>query len=170
MIKLKVILRKLKLIFIMNVELLEKIYKKVNRILMDTNNSDYDRYLKLRKTRGSNGEYYDDEKAKKIIYTWFMDNAEYNEENDRYNGNKWRLEYLNRYENLLININNKSNIKSSSKKVSSKKSSPKKNSPKNKNASKKVNSDKKSSKNNSLKKKKSNNSNNKSNNNFFKIS
>ena len=80
----------------MDDELLEKIYKKVNRILMDTNNSDYDRYLKLRKTKGSNGEYYDDQKVKKIIHTWLMDNAEYNEEKDRYNGHNWRLEYINR--------------------------------------------------------------------------
>ena len=155
----------------MNVELLEKIYKKVNKILMDTNNNDYDRYIKLTKTKGSNGEYYDEEKAKKIIYTWFMDNAEYNEEHDRYNGNNWRLEYLNRYENLLIKINDNSNKntskKNSHKNVSSKKSSPKKISPKKKNNLKKTNSDKKSSKNGNLIKKKSNNSNNK--NNFFNI-
>ena len=36
-------------------------------------------------------EYYDDEKAKKL-YTWLMDNAEYNEEKDRYNG-QMELEY-----------------------------------------------------------------------------
>jgi hypothetical protein len=113
----------------MDDELLEKIYKKVNRILMDTNNSDYDRYLKLRKTKGSNGEYYDDQKVKKIIHTWLMDNAEYNEEKDRYNGHNWRLEYINRYEELILKIDKQSN-KNSSKKVLSKKSSPKKSSPK----------------------------------------
>ena len=113
----------------MDDELIEKIYKKVNRILMDTNNNDYDRYLKLRKTKGSNGEYYDDDKAKKIIHTWLMGNAEYNEEKDRYNGHNWRLEYINRYEELILKIDKQSN-KNSSKKVLSKKFSPKKSSSK----------------------------------------
>tara|TARA_B100000123_G_scaffold264243_1_gene234108 strand:- start:541 stop:1002 length:462 start_codon:yes stop_codon:yes gene_type:complete len=139
----------------MNVEQLEKIYKKVNNILMNTNNSDYDRYLKLRKTKGSNGEYYDKDKATKIIYTWLMDNAEYNEEKDRYNGHNWRLEYMNRFEELIVKIDKESNNNSSKKRVNlklskkkilkenlPKKVTPKKNSPKkvtsNKNSPKKV--------------------------------
>ena len=90
-------------------EKINKIYKKVNNILMDISNSDIDRYNKLRKVRGSNGEYYSKEKVLKIIETWLLDNANYIEENNINNTHNWKLEYEERYYKLCNTINNKKN-------------------------------------------------------------
>ena len=90
-------------------EKINKIYKKVNNILMDISNSDVDRYNKLRKVRGSNGEYYSKEKVLKIIETWLFDNANYIEENNINNSHNWKLEYEERYHKLYNTINKKKN-------------------------------------------------------------
>ena len=103
-----------------------RIYKKVTNILLDTSNTDIDRYNKIRKVKNLDDEYYSKDKVLEIMYKWLMDNAEYNEERDRYNGHNWRLEYIERYDKLVNKVNK---IKSNPKKSNSTKSSPKKLSP-----------------------------------------
>jgi len=103
-----------------------RIYKKVTNILLDTSNTDIDRYNKIRKVKNLDDEYYSKDKVLEIMYKWLMDNAEYNEERDRYNGHNWRLEYIERYDKLVNKVNK---IKSNPKKSNSTKSSPKKSSP-----------------------------------------
>lgn len=80
--------------------------KKIDKVLLNKNNTDYDRYLGIRKIRNLENKYYSKKKTLEIIYVWLMNDAEYKEEKDKYNGHNWRIEYEKRYEKLIRKINN----------------------------------------------------------------
>lgn len=84
-----------------------KIQKKINVVLLNTDNTDYDRYKKIRKIKDLHGVCFNKERTLKIIYSWLMDNSKYHEENDKYNGHQWRNKFINRYDKLLIEISKK---------------------------------------------------------------
>jgi hypothetical protein len=87
---------------------LEKIHNKVNKILLDSDSNDYQKYLKISKIKSIDDNPIGQDKTLKIIYEWLMDNSEYNEERDRFNGHNWRIEYEKRFEKLIDKINNNS--------------------------------------------------------------
>ena len=118
----------------------ESVYERIVEIT-NTYDDDYIIYKKIKNLKYKYDEKIGKEKALQIIHQWFLENSEYCEENDKYNGHEWRIKYMERYDNLLERIyvseNKKEIKKNSSKKTTSKKTTPKKTSPK-KNSPKKT--------------------------------
>ena len=111
----------------------ESVYERIVEIT-NTYDDDYIIYKKIKNLKYKYDEKIGKEKALQIIHQWFLENSEYCEENDKYNGHEWRIKYMERYDNLLEKIyvseNKKKIKKNSSKKTTPKKTTPKKTSPK----------------------------------------
>ena len=91
----------------------ESVYERIVEIT-NTYDDDYIIYKKIKNLKYKYDEKIGKEKALQIIHQWFLENSEYCEENDKYNGHEWRIKYMERYDNLLERIyvsENKKEIK-----------------------------------------------------------